>query len=152
MKILKYKDFVNEKLNIQPVSKERLGKMGKSIPKINKGELPIDNLADVDILYHNFEARGIDLDTNLRKLYTHTLERFNDWEKLPFSEQRKKHLQRADKKMTKSKVVATLYAALERYGNKPEFSTVIDKYIERVMRECNLDKSDIIDLYFELPF
>lgn len=152
MKILKYRDFVNEKLNIKPISKDRLGEIGKSIPKINKGELPIDNLATVDMLLHNFDARGIDLDKNLYKLYTHTLERFDDWDKLPFSEERKKHLQRADKKMTKSKVVATLYAALERYGNRPEYSTVIDKYIERVMKECNLNKSDIIDLYFELPF
>lgn len=154
MQVLNYKRFVSEKLGITPMSKERL--------KRESDLLHIDNfwkgrdfwkgkkLCDEFSFVMNVRKCGFSQEcwVDMNKAIDDTEKRFGSWEKLSMAEQLKKHKQRAEKKMKKVKIFATLYVALKRYSKKDVYFGVIRDYADRVQEDLYCGDDLLLKLYY----
>ena len=148
MQVLKYKRFVSEKLNIQPVSKDRLNKMGDVLGK--KYFWTGKRTVGEEQVVFNIMKLGFSKECwfNFSKACDDTRDRFDSWEKLSMAEQLKKHKTRSKQKLTKAKVFATLWAAFVYYKSDPKYDTVIEDYIARVKEDFDLDDKQLEKIYF----
>lgn len=148
MKLLSYSGFVSEKLNIQPVSKDRLNKMGNVLDKkyFWSGKRTVgEEQVVLNIMKLGFSKECW---LNFSKACNDTSERFDSWEKLSMAEQLKKHKTRSKQKLTKAKVFATLLAAFVYYKSDPKYYTVIEDYIARVKEDFDLNDKQLEKIYF----
>jgi hypothetical protein len=148
MQVLEYRRFVSEKLDITPMSKERLKKEANLLHIDNfwKGRKVCERLSFVI----NVRTQGFSQEcwVNMDVAIAETEKRFVSWEKLPIAEQLKKHEQRVGKKMKKVKILATLYVALERYSKKEVYFGIIRKYADRVQEDLFCGDDLLLKLYY----
>ena len=137
------------KLNIQPVSKDRLNKVGDMVSKryfwVGKNVVNKPQVAYNIMKYGYSRDCWVDFD----KACSDTEKRFDSWDKLSMAEQLKKHNTRSKQKLTKAKVFATLWAAFVYYKSDPKYYTVIEDYISRVKEDFVLDDKQLEKIYFE---
>ena len=90
MKVLSYRGFVSEKLNIRPVSKDRLNKMGDVLGK--KYFWTGKRTVGEEQVVFNIMKLGFSKECwlNFSKACDDTSKRFDSWDKLSMAEQLKK--------------------------------------------------------------
>lgn len=167
MRLLYFEEFVNEKLDIKPVTKTRLADIRNSRPK-NSGDgrdALLNKISKANYywsmgrfvpekrVFSNIETMGIMglSEKTFLDAIEATRKRFKSWVNLSSYEQVKKHKQRAAKKMTAEKVFATLFAAIRMYGAYIPHDTglkeAMNHYIDRVESDWELTDEDVMAIY-----
>ena len=130
MKVLNFEEFVSVNESFMANNGKRLAPLSKVAKRINT-------------LGHRIG------DGDLDEPAKETEERFKEWNELDFSEQEKKHKQRAEKKMTTDKIVATLWTAIKMYGNDKKYENIIKGYADRVMNVMDMKDYELNGVLFE---
>ena len=166
MRILRFDDWIVERMKIRPVTNAELDTVkeliDKSVANTTTSQSTDYRSKKLRSLYGAFDQyykmKFINSDIYYRsKLYDahdHTMnERFNVWAKnLYGSALLKKHEARANSKSIKEpKLFATMYCAFEKYGtqNDYEANKIIRYYMDRLIRQYNTTDDVIIDIFFE---
>lgn len=150
MQVLKYKRFVSEKLGITPMSKERLKKESDLLHIDNfwKGKEVVGcasftrNLMNAGFSRECWENIGAALVDTKRK--------FISWEKLPMDMQAERHKQYLGKKkkIRKSRALAALYVALDKYSKNNEYARIIRDYADNVQTDLYIDNDLLVKLLY----
>ena len=162
MKILRFTDWVAERIQLQPVTNAELDK-AKEVAQTAARTKSTDyrsrklrSLFGAFDQYYKMKFINSDIyyGSKLRDAHDHTMyERFNVWAKnLYGSALLKKHEARANSKSIKEpKLFATMYCAFEMYGtqNDYEANKIIRYYMDRLIRQYNTTDDVIIDIFFE---
>lgn len=155
MEILNTEQF-NEKLNIQPVSKERLDSAVRDIAKSH--EL-FDKWRTMNLVFYanavvRLRKAGI-LDSRIdgkkfidEKCKLEQMERYAE-HIYPFENRKMMHEKRSKHgKLKKENLVVYLYCAIEVYLKNPNYDCFIRPYVERMKNWFNVTDEDITYFFF----
>jgi len=163
MKILRFAEWVAERVSVKPITNAELDKVKEIVDQVVARNQQAMNykgkkLRDIGFAFSKYYANFLHTNAYLRGGYTdaysHTMDtRFKVWANtLSGPALLKKHEQRANSKTIKEpKLFATVYCAFEMYGkeNNPTANTIIDYYMNRLKRQYGITDEDIINIFFE---
>jgi hypothetical protein len=154
MGLLNYDEFVNERLDIHPMSDERLKKESDSLKK----PFAFSGLSSNTLCEHSVALRlrykqfcGILIHGNehiAHNAYSLIKGRFLNWQYYSTKNELEEHKRYSKIDMPKLDVAMCLWLAFKLYLGDDEYTPIIECYVNRVKKEFGISNKDIINIYF----
>ena len=166
MKILCFAEWVNERVQIKPVTNAELNKAQQSINDdiakqqelfVRNFNYKIAKLSSEDAICNKYSRKygsKFDLKEFSKTANNIWFGKFTDWNNLSITEALKKHEKFVKKQDTPMKMIASMYSAFMVYGHKSNFpndinDTIVDMYIHMLIDKLGMTEYDIINIFFE---
>lgn len=154
MDLLGYDEFVNERLDIQPLSKERLKKESDALNQsfdfsgLHKNTL-VEHSVALRKRFKTLKGILIHGDEHIaHKAYSDIKSRFGDWQYYSMRSELAEHVKYSKNPMTKLEVAMCLWVAFKMFLGDEGYEPIIECHADRVKNEFGITNKDIIDIYF----